>query len=77
MNDVDPYLSGSALARRLNMPTRALFTLLAEHGTPAQRRDYLTPMLQARRRPAHAITEAEAGSDVAALATTAETSSPT
>jgi hypothetical protein len=30
--DTEPLLSGSALARRLNMPTRALFTLLAEHG---------------------------------------------
>jgi hypothetical protein len=28
----EQYVSGSALARRLNMPTRELFTLLAEHG---------------------------------------------
>lgn len=30
--ETEQYVSGSALARRLNMPTRELFALLAEHG---------------------------------------------
>ncbi len=51
-------------------------TLLAEHGTPAQHQRYLAPLLQARRRPAYAITEAEAGSDVSGIRTTA-TRTPT
>jgi alkylation response protein AidB-like acyl-CoA dehydrogenase len=46
-------------------------TLLAEHGAPAQHQRYLTPLLQARRRAAYAITEAEAGSDVSGIRTTA------
>ncbi|MBK9469007.1 MAG: hypothetical protein IPO20_14095 [Gammaproteobacteria bacterium] len=32
MPGTEQYLSGSALARRLNMPSRELFTLLAEQG---------------------------------------------
>lgn len=32
MTENAPYLSGTALARRLNMPPRELFTRLAEHG---------------------------------------------
>ena len=32
MSGTEQYLSGSALARRLNIPVRELFTLLAEHG---------------------------------------------
>lgn len=46
-------------------------TLLAEHGTPAQRERYLTPLLRAKRRCAYGITEAEAGSDVSGIKTTA------
>lgn len=46
-------------------------TLLVEQGTEAQRARYLGPLLTAERRPACAITEAEAGSDVAAIATRA------
>jgi alkylation response protein AidB-like acyl-CoA dehydrogenase len=46
-------------------------TLLQEHGSDAQRRRYLAPMLRAQRRPAYALTEAEAGSDLAAIRTTA------
>ncbi len=46
-------------------------TLLAEHGTLAQKATYLAPLLRAERRTAYAITEAEAGSDVAAIRTTA------
>jgi len=42
-------------------------TLLAEHGTPAQKARYLAPLLRAERRCAYALTEAEAGSDLAAL----------
>ncbi|MBV9634902.1 MAG: acyl-CoA dehydrogenase family protein, partial [Methylobacteriaceae bacterium] len=49
-------------------------TLLAEHGTPEQQARYLAPLLQARRRCAYAITEAEAGSDVASIKTTATAS---
>ncbi|MBV9220961.1 MAG: acyl-CoA dehydrogenase family protein, partial [Methylobacteriaceae bacterium] len=49
-------------------------TLLAEHGTPDQQARYLAPLLQARRRCAYAITEAEAGSDVASIKTTATAS---
>jgi len=46
-------------------------TLLAEHGTPEQQAGYLAPLLRAERRCAYAITEAQAGSDVAGLQTTA------
>jgi alkylation response protein AidB-like acyl-CoA dehydrogenase len=48
-----------------------LGTLLSEHGTPAQRADFLTPLLAYDRSCAYALTEAEAGSDLAALKTTA------
>jgi alkylation response protein AidB-like acyl-CoA dehydrogenase len=46
-------------------------TLLATHGTPEQQRTYLRPLLKAQRRCAYAITEAEAGSDVSGIKTTA------
>ena len=46
-------------------------TLLGEHGTAAQKARYLAPLLRAERRCAYAITEAEAGSDVAGIRTTA------
>jgi alkylation response protein AidB-like acyl-CoA dehydrogenase len=46
-------------------------TLLAEHGTPAQRERYLAPLLRFERRCAYAITEPEAGSDVSGVRTTA------
>jgi len=49
-------------------------TLLAEHGTDAQRDRYLGPLLNARMRAAYALTEPEAGSDLAGLKTTAERS---
>jgi hypothetical protein len=44
-------------------------TLLAEHGTPEQQARYLGPLLQAKRRCAYALTEAEAGSDLAGIKT--------
>jgi alkylation response protein AidB-like acyl-CoA dehydrogenase len=46
-------------------------TLLARHGTDAQRGRYLAPLLRGERRCAYAITEAGAGSDVAGIRTTA------
>jgi hypothetical protein len=46
-------------------------TLLAQHGTPAQQDRYLRPLLKAERRCAYALTEAEAGSDLSNLKTTA------
>ena len=46
-------------------------TLLARHGTPAQQDRYLRPLLRAERRCAYALTEPEAGSDLAGLKTTA------
>ncbi len=46
-------------------------TLLAEHASPSQQALYLKPLLQAKRRCAYALTEPEAGSDLAALKTTA------
>ncbi|MFW6076904.1 MAG: acyl-CoA dehydrogenase family protein, partial [Hyphomicrobiales bacterium] len=48
-----------------------LGTLLTEHGTPAQRERYLSPLLRYERRCAYAITEPEAGSDVSGVRTTA------
>lgn len=45
--------------------------LLWKHGTEAQRERYLGPVLRAERRCAYAITEAEAGSDVSSIRTTA------
>lgn len=46
-------------------------TLLAQHGTADQQARYLGPLLRAERRCAYAITEAEAGSDVSGIRTTA------
>ena len=48
-----------------------LGTLLTGHGTEAQRARYLRPLLRFERRCAYALTEAEAGSDVAGLKTAA------
>jgi alkylation response protein AidB-like acyl-CoA dehydrogenase len=48
-----------------------LGTLLSEHGTAAQREAYLVPLLRYERSCAYALTEAEAGSDLANLKTTA------
>jgi alkylation response protein AidB-like acyl-CoA dehydrogenase len=46
-------------------------TLLSVHGTPEQRERHLLPILRAEARPAYCITEAEAGSDVSGIQTTA------
>jgi alkylation response protein AidB-like acyl-CoA dehydrogenase len=46
-------------------------TLLAEHGTADQQARYLRPLLARERRCAYALTEEGAGSDLAALKTTA------
>ncbi|WP_159992884.1 acyl-CoA dehydrogenase family protein [Roseomonas sp. 18066] len=48
-----------------------LGTLLTEHGTTAQQERFLRPLLKAERRCAYALTEAEAGSDLAGLKTRA------
>ncbi|WP_277819342.1 acyl-CoA dehydrogenase family protein [Teichococcus vastitatis] len=48
-----------------------LGTLLTQHGTPEQQDRYLRPLLKAERRCAYALTEAEAGSDLAGLRTRA------
>ena len=45
--------------------------LLAQHGSADQKAKYLGPLLRAERRCAYAITEPDAGSDVAAIRTTA------
>ena len=47
-------------------------TLLSVHGTPAQQQRYLQPIIRAEKRAAYCITEAEAGTDVSGLKTTAE-----
>jgi len=46
-------------------------TLLAAYGTPEQQERYLRPLLKAERRCAYALTEAEAGSDLSSLRSTA------
>lgn len=46
-------------------------TLLTRHGTDGQRGRYLRPLLRGERRCAYAITEADAGSDVSGIRTTA------
>src|SRR5580698_1784321 len=46
-------------------------TLLALHGTPAQQQRWLAPLLRFELRPAYCITEAEAGTDVSGIKTTA------
>jgi alkylation response protein AidB-like acyl-CoA dehydrogenase len=51
--------------------------LLAEHGTAEQKAHYLAPLLRAERRCAYAITEADAGSDVAGIRTTASRTAAT
>jgi alkylation response protein AidB-like acyl-CoA dehydrogenase len=48
-----------------------LSSLLSEHGTATQKDRYLRPLLKAERRCAYALTEAEAGSDLSSLKTTA------
>ncbi|MBR0642956.1 acyl-CoA dehydrogenase [Roseomonas hellenica] len=48
-----------------------LGTLLSAHGTASQQERYLRPLLRAERRCAYALTEAEAGSDLAGLRSTA------
>lgn len=48
-----------------------LGTLLSEHGTPDQRTRYLAPLLRYDISCAYALTESEAGSDLANLRTTA------
>jgi alkylation response protein AidB-like acyl-CoA dehydrogenase len=48
-----------------------LATLLGEHGTAAQRDEFLAPLLRYERSCAYALTEADAGSDLAALKTSA------
>lgn len=53
-----------------------LGSLLAEHGTDTQRERYLGPGLRSEKRPAYCITEAEAGSDVAAIKTVAKRRGP-
>ena len=50
-------------------------TLLASHGSAAQRERWLGPLLRAEFRPAYCITEAEAGSDVSGIRTEAERTS--
>lgn len=46
-------------------------TLLTKHGTEAQRTQWLSDVLAARKRVAYCITEAEAGTDVSGIKTTA------
>ena len=46
-------------------------TLLAQHGSKEQQDEYLRPLLKGERVCAYAITEAEAGSDVSGIKTTA------
>jgi alkylation response protein AidB-like acyl-CoA dehydrogenase len=46
-------------------------TLLSVHGTEAQRTQYMEPLLRAKLRPAYCITEADAGTDVSGIRTTA------
>ena len=46
-------------------------TLFVQHGTPAQIERYLPATLRAERRCAYALTEAESGSDLGSLKTTA------
>ena len=45
--------------------------LLCVHGSPAQRKAHLAEVLSARKRVAYCITEAEAGTDVSGIKTTA------
>ncbi|KPK53951.1 MAG: acyl-CoA dehydrogenase [Thiotrichales bacterium SG8_50] len=47
-------------------------TLLTVHGSAAQQAQYLMPLLRAERRAAYCITEADAGTDVSGIRTTAE-----
>lgn len=47
-------------------------TLLSTHGTPDQQARWLERLLSAELRPAYCITEAEAGTDVSGIRTTAE-----
>lgn len=47
-------------------------TLLQQHGTEDQKRRYLKPLLRAELKCAFAVTESEAGSDLAGLKTRAE-----
>lgn len=48
--------------------------LISRHGTPTQKSQYLTPLLQAQLRCCYALTEPEAGSDLASIKTRARRS---
>jgi hypothetical protein len=50
-------------------------TLLSVHGTPEQQTKWLKRLLSAELRPAYCITEADAGTDVSGIRTTAERTS--
>jgi alkylation response protein AidB-like acyl-CoA dehydrogenase len=50
-------------------------TLLSVHGTPEQQTKWLKRLLSAELRPAYCITEADAGTDVSGVRTTAERTS--
>ena len=50
-------------------------TLLSVHGTPEQQTKWLKRLLSAELRPAYCITEADAGTDVSGVKTTAERTS--
>lgn len=47
-------------------------TLLVRHGTSQQRDEWLAPVMTAKKKAAYCITEAEAGTDVSGIRTTAE-----
>lgn len=47
-------------------------TLLVRHGTPEQQAQWLKPVMSARTKVAYCLTEAEAGSDLSGLRTTAD-----
>jgi hypothetical protein len=46
-------------------------TLLVQHGTEAQRQEWLCPAMRAQKKAAYCITEPEAGTDVSGIRTTA------
>lgn len=48
-----------------------LTTLLVQHGTEAQKQQWIKPLVRAEKRGAYCITEAGAGSDVSGIKTTA------
>ena len=65
-----PRCDSLGLALSVFVQSNLIAPMLGELGSPAQKRDWLAPLLKGRALGALAVTEPDAGSDVAAMQTT-------